>query len=136
MLLWLVLIITALNVVRLATALAWQKTLSSYLVFPGVAYVAITGGIWVAVGLFLLWSFLRRSAWTRTAFLAGAGAYAAWAWADRIFIRAEPPSNWLFALLVTIFLLGFTAVVVLDRHNQSYFRKETYEREPEEPSST
>ncbi len=136
LLLWLVLIITALNAVRLATALAWQKTLSSYLAFPSVAYVAITGGVWVAVGIFLLWSFLRRSPGTRTAFLAGAGGYAAWAWADRIFIQAGPQSNWLFALLATIVLLGFTAIVVLDRHNQSYFRKETYERQPEKSSST
>ena len=136
MLLWLVLIITALNAVRLATAIAWRSILAAYAPSPGALYVAVTGAVWTLAGLFLLWSFWRGGRWTRPAFLIIGVCYAGWAWADRLFVQAEPPINWLFALLATILLLGYMAAVVLDPRNQPYFRKETYERKPEKPSST
>jgi hypothetical protein len=135
LLLWLVLIITALNVVRLITAIAWRGPLASYMPVPGPVYVAVTGAIWALTGLFVLWSFWRGRYRTRWVLLIAAGSYAAWVWVDRLFVQAEPRADWLFTLLATILLLGYMAAVVLDPRNESYFRKETYERKPEEPSS-
>lgn len=136
LLLCLVLIITVFNAVRLATALSWRATLETYLPAATVNYVAISGAIWSALGTFVIWSFWRRNRSTRLVILLAAGCYAAWAWADRLFVQSELRTNWLFALVATSLLIGYTAAVVLDPRNQPYFRKENYERKPEEQSST
>ena len=67
--------------------------------------------------------------------LVGAGAYAAWGWADRLFVQVSQRPNWQFALAGTAVLLAYVAVVVLDPRNQSYFRKESYERTPKRPTT-
>lgn len=132
MLLWLVLIITALNLVRVLTAVAWRHTLETYVPGAVVTYVAISGAAWVLVGLFVLSYFWRGGRSTRTVLLIAAGSYAIWIWVDRLFMQPHLLGNWLFELLATALLIGYTAVVVIDPHNQTYFRKETYERKPEE----
>ena len=135
LLLWLVLIITVLNGVRLITAIAWRGVLASYMPVPGALYVGVTGALWTVTGFFVLWSFWRGAFRTRRVILIAAGCYTAWAWGDRLLVQAEPRANWLFSLLATILLLVYTAAVVLDDRNETYFRKETYERKPEESSS-
>jgi hypothetical protein len=135
LLLWLVLIITALNLVRMFTAMAWRQTLESYLPGAVVTYIAVSGASWVLAGLFVLWYFWRGGRRTRTVFLLAAGSYGIWIWADRLIMQPHLLGNWQFELLATALLIGFTAAVVTDPHNQTYFRKETYERKPEEQSS-
>ncbi len=120
---WLVLIITAWNMVRLVTSVAWQKTLETFAPYPGPLYIGITGAIWTLLGLFLLWGFIRGARWTRVGFLTGGVVYSAWVWADRLFIQTQLRANWPFDLLVMILLLGYTGVIVLDPHNQIYFMK-------------
>ena len=132
LLLWLVLIITALNLVRLLTAAAWRHTLETYVPGALVTYIAISGAAWVLVGLFVLWYFWRGGRRTRTVFLLAAVSYGVWILADRLLMQPHLLGNWLFALLTTVLLIGYTAAVVMDPHNQTYFRKETYERKPEE----
>jgi hypothetical protein len=124
LLVWLVLITTAWNVVRLATAWSWRNNLATYSPHPGVFYIAITGLIWALAGLLVLWSFWRGIRWTRPLFLITAGAYCAWVWADRLIAQNHLQANWPFDLLITAVLLGFTAYVVLDKRNEIYFRKE------------
>ncbi len=121
---WLVLITSAWNVVRLATAWSWRANLETYSPYPGVFYIAITGLIWALAGLLVLWSFWRGKRWTRPLFLIAAGAYCAWVWVDRLLAPSHLQANWPFDLLVTAVLLGFTAYVVLDPRNEIYFRKE------------
>lgn len=136
LLLWLVLIITALNAVRLITAIFWGRTLQPYISLPGVYYVAISGGVWTLAGLLVLGSFWRRARYTHLVFLAGAVCYTSWLWADRLLLQSAPSANWPFMLAGTIVLLGYTAAVVLDPRNRAYFRKESYERKPEESASS
>ncbi len=136
LLLWLVLIITAWNIVRLVSGIAWRETLEIYAPHPGVLYVALTGAIWTLVGLFTLWSFWRGERWTRSLIVTAAALYSAWIWVDRLFFQAKTQANWPFTLLLTVLLLVYTAAVVLDPRNRIYFRKETYERESKKPSST
>ncbi len=131
----LVLIVTVLSAVRLLTAIAWQKTLETYYPAGLVLYTALSGAFWTVVGLGVLWAFRRRARYLRVILLGAAAAYAAWGWADRVFIQSSLRSNWPFDLLVTIVLLSFAAWVTLDRRNQSYFRRETYERKPKDPTS-
>jgi hypothetical protein len=132
LLLGMVLSLTAWSAARLYTALAWRAILDELAAMPGPAYIAATGTAWTAVGLFLLWSIWRGKAWTRPAILAAAGAYGAWAWADRLLIRAWAPPSWPFALVVTILALAYTAWVVLDPDNIPYFQSEAYDRPSED----
>ena len=124
LLVWLVLITTVWNVVRLATAWFWRNNLETYTPHPGVLYIAITGLIWALVGLLVLWSFWRGIRWTRSIFLIAACAYCAWVWADRLIAQNHLQANWPFDLLITAVLLGFTAYEVLDTRNEIYFSKE------------
>jgi hypothetical protein len=136
LLLGLVLITTVLNLARLLTAFAWRNTLEAYLSPLAVLYIGLTGAFWTLLGIFVLWSYRHGGPYTRLIFLASAGLYAAWYWVDRLFVQAAPLPNGLFALLVTILLLGFTGFVVLDPRNLPYFRRETHERKRENQSAT
>ncbi len=123
LLLVLVLITTVLNAVRLYTAIAWSSALRTYM--PGllVAYIAITGAIWMLMGCFVLWSFWQRIRYSRWIILAAAVVYALWAWADRLLIQPGSHANWQFALIGTLVLLAYVAVVVLNPHLRVYFQK-------------
>ncbi len=123
LLLWLVLIITAWNIVRLATSIAWRDTLGTYAPWPGIFYIGLTGAIWALTGLVLFWGFIRGEVWSRIAILVASFIYAAWFWADRLFIQPQVRANWQFDFLLTIILLGFITVVVLDHYNYIYFIK-------------
>ncbi len=130
LLLVLVLITTVLNAVRLYTAVSWSGALRTYL--PGllVAYVAASGAIWMLMGCFVLWSFWRRIRYSRSIILAAAVVYALWAWADRLLVQPGAHANWQFALIGTLVLLAYVAVVVLNPHLRVYFRKENHDRQP------
>jgi len=71
----------------------------------------------------------RGKRWTRMTFLLASSLYAAWVWADRLFVQNRMRANWPFDLVLTIVWLVFTIMVVLDPRNKIYFERETYERE-------
>ena len=119
----LVLLFTTWNIIRLATAIAWHDTLNAYTSPPVPVYIAVSGGFWSLLGIFIGSSLIRRAAWTRPALLFGSFAYGAWVWVDRLYIRAQIGSNWPFSLAATIVLLGYVTAVVLDPRNQTYFMK-------------
>ena len=123
LLLWLVLIITAWNIVRLATSIAWHDTLETYAPWPGPFYIGLTGAIWALTGTVLFWGFARGTGWSRIAFLVTSFVYVVWFWMDRLFIQPQLRANWPFDLLITIILLGFTTAVILDQRNHIYFLK-------------
>jgi hypothetical protein len=123
LLLWLVLIITAWNFVRLVTSITWHVTLETYASRPGPFYIGVTGGVWALSGVFLLWSFIHGAWWNRMALLIIGFGYSAWVWVDKLFVQTQLRANWPFNLLTTVLLLGYTVVIVLDPHNQFYFMK-------------
>jgi hypothetical protein len=123
MLLWLVLIITAWNIVRLITSFAWRDTLETFAPRPGPLYIGVTGAIWTLSGLFLIWGFIRGARWTRLALWAAGVVYSGWVWTDKLLVQTQLRANWPFDLVATILLLGYTSVIVLDPHNQIYFMK-------------
>jgi len=128
-LLGLVFCVTSWQAIRFVTSIAWSVTLETYEPYPGPIYIGITGTFWTLMGLFLLWSMWCGKHWTRKAFLFASGLYAAWVWADRLFVQNHMRANWPFDLVLTIVWLVFTIVVVLDPHNKIYFERENYERE-------
>lgn len=133
LLLALVLIVTVLNAVRLFTAITWRNALEPYMPAGLVVYTAVTGAVWSLAGVGAFWAFHRRVRYLRTILLAAMVAYAAWAWLDRLLVQSSPRSDWPFDLLLTIILLAFAAAVLLDPRNQSYFRRESHGRKPENP---
>jgi hypothetical protein len=135
LLLGLVLIVTVLSTIRALTALAWHDALGHYTSGGLVTYDALSGLAWMLAGAFLFGCILRRGSHTRWMVLAVTGAYAAWAWIDRLLVQQGPRANWPFGAVVSIVLLAFVAGVVLDPHNLSYFEKREYERQPEDPTS-
>jgi hypothetical protein len=125
--LWLVLIITAWNIIRLITSITWHGILETYAPRPGPVYIGVTGALWTLAGLCILWGFVRGAKWTRMVLILASLGYAIWDWADKLFIQAQLRANWPFDLLTTIILLGFISAIILDPHNRIYFEKETYE---------
>jgi hypothetical protein len=79
-------------------------------------------------GIGLVWAFHRRVRHLRTILLAAIGAYAAWAWLDRLLVQSSLRSDWPFDLLLTLILLTFAGAVLLEPRNQSYFRRESHGR--------
>ena len=74
--------------------------------------------------------------YTRTALLVISGLYTAWSWVDRLFVQSGLRANWPFDLLITVVLLIYAGVVLLDPKNLKYFKRESHERKPENPPST
>lgn len=136
LLLGLVLIITVLSTVRLATAIAWRSVMATYMPDTLIFYIGLTGAIWTITGCFVLWTIWRRARYTQALLLASAVTYALWGWLDRLLLQASARSNWLFQLIGTILLLVFVGVVVLDPRNRPYFRKESHDRKPESTASS
>jgi len=132
LLLWMVLSLTAWNAFGLFTAVAWGGVLSEFSTRWETVYIAAERALWTTIGLFLLWSLWQGKRWARRLFILAAAAYTAWAWIDRLFIGGWLPPNWPFKLAVTLVLLGFTAWVVLDPNNITFFQREAYERQPED----
>jgi hypothetical protein len=128
MLVWLVLITTVWNIVRLATAWSWRNNLDNYAPYPGSLYIALTGFFWALVGLLALSSLWRGAQRTRLFLSILISAYAAWVWTDILFVQNNLRANWPYDLLITVLLLGFATFVLWDPRNESYFRKETHER--------
>jgi uncharacterized membrane protein len=123
LLLGLVLITTGWNALRLATSVVWHDTLETYIPFPGTTYIVATGAIWTGVGVFVIYSYIRGARWARATFLIAAFAYAIWVWVDRLIVQMDYRANWPFSLALTILLLGYTMVIILDPRNEIYFMK-------------
>lgn len=128
----LVLITAAWNGVRVWAGLTLAPALQKYAPFPGPMYVALTGAISAGLGLAVTWAVLRRLRWAPHALLGAAITYAAWSWADRVFLQPTAGTGWPFALLITALLLTFIAAVTLDPRNRWYFGREAHEREEQD----
>jgi hypothetical protein len=104
--LWLVLILTAWNTLRVWTSLAWHNTLSEFSAQPIPIIITISGIVWVVIGLAILWGIWQNKAWTMKLLLGAAAGYTVWYWCERL-IWQTPRPNWLFAVIVNLVLLVF-----------------------------
>jgi hypothetical protein len=121
-LLWLVLSLTAWNGLRLVTAIQWWNTLFEFDALPGLLYIAISGGIWLTVGIVLLWGIWRRKAWTRYALLGAGAGFTVWYWCDKLLLQSSR-ENWPFALGATVSLLILVMICVVPQRTKAFFNK-------------
>ncbi len=121
-----VLSLTAWNLFRVGTAIAWRGILAEFAAQPGPLYIGISGAIWSAVGLVLVWAILWAKKWTPRLLAGAAAAYTLWYWIDRLVLQTQR-DNWPFTLAVN--LLIFILVVFTTKSN--YFQREAYERKSE-----
>ena len=129
-LMWMVLSLTAWNAIRLGASIADWDVLLEFAPRPGPLYVALSAAFWTLAGAALWITIRRRSPRARAAAAAFALGYAAWWWADRLFLQAPRP-NLIFALAATFVSLIFTAFLLLHPRTRAYFQpRETYEQTP------
>jgi hypothetical protein len=125
-LIWVVLILTAWNALRLWTAFAWKTQISEYAPQSGPLYIGLTGAVWVTIGLGTLWGIWQPGKRSRLLTVGAAVVYSAWYWSDRLLMQ-EKRSDWLFVAALNLLLLTWVVFSTKSR----YFQREAYEREPE-----
>ena len=121
------------NGLRLGEALSFWKTLEEYGAYP--LYIAMSGGVWLITGLFLVRGLWQGKAWGRLAALGGAAGYASWYWFDRLVLQ-KPHANWPFAMIATIVFLLLILFILFSRGTRQFFQKDAYERKSETPTLT
>jgi hypothetical protein len=123
-----VLSIAGLHLIRFMQALQQWQFLES---LPGVSplYLAVTGFVWAAAGLFLVISLWLGARPAPRATLAAAAAYALYNWADRIFAANVSLSvyegfAWPFRLAGTFVLLGLVFWILSRPAARTFFRSD------------
>ena len=119
-LLWLVLSLTAWSGLRLVSAILWWRTLLEFAASPGPLYIAISAGIWLIVGVGLLWGMWQVKAWIRYALFGAVAGFSLWYWCDRLLLQASR-ENWPFALGATVLLLILVMICVVHPRTKAFF---------------
>lgn len=126
--LWLVLLLTAWNALRLWTALAWQNVLNEFSSQPTSTITAVSGAFWIVAGIILLWSIWQKKAWAAKLLLGTAAGYSVWYWSE-ILIWQNLHPNWLFNLIVNLVLMIFILFTTKS------LMRETHERKNKNPTT-
>jgi hypothetical protein len=121
---WLVLILSAWNGLRLWTALAWQDVLTEFSASPPPFITAISSGVWLIVGIILLWGIWQKKAWAAHLLIGVASGYSVWYWVERLAWQSPHP-NWLFVVIVNL------AGILFILFNAKLLSREAHERKIE-----
>ena len=127
LLLLMVLSLTTWNALRLWTSLNWQNILNEFSARPSPTVTALSGGIWAATGIFLVWSILQKKAWAGKLLLGAAAGYTVWYWFERL-VWQNPHPNWIFAVIVNL------AAIIFILFNIKTLSREAYEQKIENPT--
>jgi hypothetical protein len=119
-----VLCFAAWNGLRLSEAIYSWKTLAEFGAYP--FYISISGGVWLIVGLFLVWSMWQGKIWGRIAALCAAAIYTLWYWFDRLVLQ-EIHANWPFVLVVNLIFLFFMITILFSHRARLFFTRDAYE---------
>ena len=127
-LLWLVLILTAWSGLRLATAIQWWATLLEFASPPGPLYIAVSAGVWLVVGIGLVWGMWQAKAWIRYALIGTAASFTVWYWCDRLLFQSLH-ENWPFTLGATSLLLIIVMICLAHPSTKAFFKqRENHDR--------
>jgi len=136
LLLWLVLCLSAWEVVRFFAALRWWDVLYEFDARLSPVYLSITGAGWGVAGGVLLWGIVSRKSWSRSGVLLSVLLWQIQYWVERIFFQS-PRANLPFALIASFLLLSVTIAITLHRSTKYFFTKsEEHERQNEHTTTT
>lgn len=125
---WLVLILTTWNALRLWTSIAWRDVLVEYPLRMPPAASAVAGGLWFIIGGILAWGLWRDKMWTAKWLRIAALCYSAWYWSERL-VWENPQPNSTFAAAATLACL--TLIFIATKS----MSREAYERNTENPAT-
>ena len=117
--------VSASNGLRLCESVFFWKTLKEYGVYP--LFISISGGVWLIIGLFLVWGLWGGKVWGRIAAICGTAGYTTWYWLDRVILQ-KPHSNWVFSVVTNIILLVMVLFILFSKRTRRYFKRDVYER--------
>lgn len=124
MLTWFVLFFSAWNGIRLGQAIAFRDLLQAYAARGGYLYPALSGGLWLAVGLVVAWGLWRGTAWVQKIAAPAAALYALWYGFDRLVIQ-HPHPGWPFALGIVVVLLAVFYIDLFDPDVSAYIQSKS-----------
>ena len=106
LLLWLVLITTAWNLIRVWTAVAWWNVLIEFSTHPAPWVIAMSGMIEALLGIILIYGVWQGRVWAGKFLIGVTAGYSLWYWIERLFWQSPRP-NWVFAVILNLILIGF-----------------------------
>lgn len=134
-LVWLVLSLTAWNMLRLGASIADWDSLAEFAPRPGPIYITASASFWTLTGLGLLMAIRRRRPRARAAAAAFMVGYLLWTWSDRLLFQQANP-NWPFALVMTAIFLSIVAIILFNRKTIAFFnQRESHEQTPTDSES-
>ena len=132
----LVLFVAVMNLVRLGQSLADWKFLDMLLPVS-VAYLAVTGLVWGALGLLATWRLWQGQAWAPWFGLFFIISFSGYYWIDRLLLPGYPGrnSNWQFSAVLNLLLIALS-VWILTQPKAKRFFEATNERRFKDSTST
>ncbi len=127
----LVLMFTALQVVRFWAALNSWELLASLPLQAPPAYILASGAVWAAAGAGLVYGLGWRKAWAPRYAMLGAVAYAVYFWADRLWLQARGPHNsgWAFEAVLGSLLLGSLFAIMASPNTRAYYNVQRHQEQ-------
>jgi len=126
--LWLVLITTIMNIIRVWTSITWGGVLGEFQASTDPRLSSFVGGFWSVAGAILYWGLRQRKAWAGKMLIAAGAGYTIWYWIERIFLQSPRP-NLIYTVIVNLLLL----VLIIITNN--LLSREAYEQHIENPET-
>jgi hypothetical protein len=125
LLIWLVLTLTAWNILKLWTLLSWRPTLAEFSIQPAPAISSLSSIVWSFLGGLILFGIWQSKTWTGRLLIFTAAGYSAWYWVDRLAWQGPRP-NWPFAVLLNLALMLLVISTIKPLERESYDRKSVH----------
>lgn len=119
-----VLFLSVWNGIRLGQAIALRGILQTYAARGGFLYPALSGAVWLIVGLIVAGGLWWGTPWSRKTAAAAAAAYAAWVLLDRLVLQIPHP-GWPFVLGFTFLLLILFYIDLFDPRVSEYIQSQS-----------
>ena len=134
---WTVLLLGLWNILRLGATLVNWSVLAEFAPRPGPFYIAFTASFWTLACLAAWRAIRRRNIRSQRYYALTILGYAAWWWADRIFLSGTTRPNWPFAAVITGIALFDVITTVFNSRITTYFtQRESYDQQPPHQQTT
>jgi hypothetical protein len=121
------LVVSVYGWLRLQQSLVLWEILSLIEIWPGPAYLAVSGAAWGIVGLVTVIALFFKKTWAARWTMGAVLFLAAWYWIDHlVLVQSEAAqANRVFTVLVTVFVVLYTFAVMRFRYHP--MRVETFQ---------